>query len=199
MPRAFTDQEREHVRQRLRAAAAERVAQVGYRRTTVGELARAAGISKGAFYGFYDNKEALFVEILMEAEADQRARLTRAAATEGPPREVLRAVLGQLRAIVTEHPLLRVLADPEESAALFRHLPPGFLEEATADDDRWFSGLFSDLAARGVVDAARVPALVALPRLVFVVAQGRPWLGDDFDPTTHLLVDALAEHLGADP
>ncbi|MEM6927131.1 MAG: TetR/AcrR family transcriptional regulator [Myxococcota bacterium] len=199
MPRAFTDDERDHVRDRLRTAAAARVAQVGYRRTTVGELARAAGISKGAFYRFYDSKEALFVEILQDAEADQRRRLQHAARLEGPPREVLHAVLGQLRSIVAEHPLIGVLANPEESAALFRHLPPGFLKEAQADDDRWFAGLFGDLARRGVVDADRVPVLVALPRLLFAVAQGRQWLGDDFDPTTRLLVDALSGHLGAEP
>lgn len=197
MPKPFTDEERDHVRQRLRAAAAERVARIGYRRTTVGDLARAAGISKGAFYSFYDSKEALFVEILKDEEVRQRQDLRAAAALDGEPADVLRAVFGCLRSAVADHPLLRVLADPEETAALFRHLPPGFLEEAQADDDRWFGELFGELAERGVVDPAQIPVLVALPRLIFAVARGREWLGDDFDPTTRLLVDALASHLGA--
>lgn len=196
MPRAFSNNEREQVRERLRRAAAERVAVVGYRRTTVGELARAAGISKGAFYGFYETKEQLFVEVLQRTEAQLRERLEVAAGQSGSRVEVLRGVIDQLRSAVVEHPLLRVIADPEESAVLFRHLPPAFLDEARADDDRWFAALFSGLADRGIVDEADVPVLVAVPRLMFVVAQGRSWLADDFDAVSRLLVDALAHHLG---
>jgi len=179
MPRAFTDTERHHVRERLRAAAATRVAEVGFRRCTVGDLARDAGISKGAFYAFYDSKEALFVELLRDTEARLREDLAAAAAREGRPGEVLRAVLDRLRSAVTEHPLMRVLTDPEESAALFRGLPPTALAEAQADDDRWFTELFSGLAARGVIAGADVERLVAIPRLFFAIAQGRSWLGGD--------------------
>ncbi|MEN0061268.1 MAG: TetR/AcrR family transcriptional regulator [Myxococcota bacterium] len=186
------------MRRRLAAAAAERVAQVGYRRTTIGELARTAGISKGAFYTFYDSKEALFIEILRDTETALRAEMQAAADREGAPREILAGVFEALRAAVADHPLLRVLAQPEESAALFRHLPPEFLEEAQADDDRWFAELFSGLAARKIVDPAMVPVLVALPRFWFALATGRSWLGDDFGPTTRLVVDALAHHLGGD-
>jgi len=52
MPRAFTDPERDAIRARLMDAGRELFARRGIRATTVEQLARAAGISKGAFYLF---------------------------------------------------------------------------------------------------------------------------------------------------
>ena len=196
MPRAFTEIERRQVRRQLLDAAAREVATVGYRRTTVAGLARAAGISKGAFYAFFDSKEALFAVLLEETEATLRSALRDVAGRSGSSEEVLGGVLELMRSAVAEHPLLRVLADPEDSAAFFRHLPPGALQAAREDDDRWFTALFEDLATQGHVLAADVPILVALPRLMFVLAQGREWLGSDFEPVTRLLVEALAQRLG---
>ncbi|HHO49704.1 MAG TPA: TetR/AcrR family transcriptional regulator [Deltaproteobacteria bacterium] len=196
-PRAFTDEERTHTRARLRAAAIEQVSSVGFRHTTVAELARVAGISKGSFYAFYPSKEALFVELLLEEEATMRSEVTALAGADGPPEQVLGAILRRVLAAVTEHPLLRVLADPEESAALFRHLPPGAVAEAKIDDDQWFRELFGGLADRGIVARSHVPVLVALPRLLFATASGRRWLPDDLESTLSVVIEALITHLSA--
>ena len=64
MPRPFSERERDLVRQRLLQAGREAFASFGLRRTAVDDLARAAGISKGAFYLFFDSKEGLLLEIL---------------------------------------------------------------------------------------------------------------------------------------
>lgn len=64
MVTAFTDQERDIIRSQLKAAAGEYASSIGMRKTTVDELAARAGISKGAFYKFYDSKEMLFFEVV---------------------------------------------------------------------------------------------------------------------------------------
>ncbi|WP_276620540.1 TetR/AcrR family transcriptional regulator [Syntrophomonas wolfei] len=64
MVTAFTDQEREIIRSELKAAASEYASNIGMRKTTVDQLAARAGISKGAFYKFYDSKEMLFFEVV---------------------------------------------------------------------------------------------------------------------------------------
>lgn len=55
--------------QRILSAAAERIAHYGYDKTTVEEIARDAGISKGAIYLHFKSKEQLF-EALLLREAD---------------------------------------------------------------------------------------------------------------------------------
>src|SRR5919108_6433943 len=68
MPRAFSDADRERIRKRLRQAGRDSFATLGLRRTAVDDLVRAAGISKGAFYLFYESKEELLQEILEQVE-----------------------------------------------------------------------------------------------------------------------------------
>ena len=145
MPRAFRDDERAHIVAALHTAATDAMAGRGLRRTPVAELCRAAGISKGAFYGFYDSKEALAVAVLREAEAALRADLT--AAADGP--DALDAVLRVLFEVAPARPQLALLTRPDELQWLLRGLPEGTLATARDDDDAWFSALFDRLVARG--------------------------------------------------
>ena len=64
MARSFTEQEKENIRRCLREACKKSWTQYGYKKTGVDELCRQAGISKGAFYLFFESKEALFCEVL---------------------------------------------------------------------------------------------------------------------------------------
>lgn len=50
--------------------------QYGYKKTSVDELCRQAGISKGAFYLFFESKEALFCEVLCSVQ-EQAKKLKR--------------------------------------------------------------------------------------------------------------------------
>lgn len=68
--KAFTAQETDIILQNLKAAARRYAASRGVRKTTVDELARQAGISKGAFYKFYPSKEMLFFEILEDMHTE---------------------------------------------------------------------------------------------------------------------------------
>ena len=56
MATAFSQRERERIRESLLDAALKSAASPGMRHATVDNLAREAGISKGAFYRFYESK-----------------------------------------------------------------------------------------------------------------------------------------------
>ena len=63
MPRvAYSQQDRQKVRENLQAAALELVTEQGVRATTVEQIYRRAGISRTFFYSFYSGKEDLIVE-----------------------------------------------------------------------------------------------------------------------------------------
>ena len=64
MATKFTEKEITDIRAKLFEAAGKFASTLGMRKTTVDDLCAHAGISKGAFYKFYDSKEALFFEIL---------------------------------------------------------------------------------------------------------------------------------------
>lgn len=64
MSSPFTEQEKEKIRTALKESARRCASTLGMRKTTVDQLAESAGISKGAFYSFYETKEHLFFEVL---------------------------------------------------------------------------------------------------------------------------------------
>ena len=65
MPR-ISDQDRAVRRQRIVDAAWRRLATNGYHETTIDDVCDEAGVSKGAFYGYFDTKQALFLALLEE-------------------------------------------------------------------------------------------------------------------------------------
>lgn len=193
MPRAFTEGEREHIRARLLVAARDAIARTGMRRTPIDPLCRAAGISKGAFYLFFESKEALWSEVLREAEAEARAALRAEVDSDAPQR--LQRVLRTLFDLVAKSPVLAVLRDPEEMAWLERSLPLSVLTAARIDDDAFFSALHADLVRLGDARAEDREAFIALPLVALGVAQQGPWLGARGGPVVDLLVEALAARL----
>ena len=68
MARSFTEREKENIKKSLQEACKQSWTQYGYKKTSVDDLCRQAGISKGAFYLFFESKEALFCEVLCSVQ-----------------------------------------------------------------------------------------------------------------------------------
>jgi len=62
-------------RQAIKAAARECFSELGYERTQIGDIARAAGVAHGTFYVHFESKAVVLDEILAEINADFVARL----------------------------------------------------------------------------------------------------------------------------
>ena len=68
MARSFTEREKENIKINLQEACKQSWTQYGYKKTSVDDLCRQTGISKGAFYLFFESKEALFCEVLCSVQ-----------------------------------------------------------------------------------------------------------------------------------
>lgn len=75
MPSAFRPEEQKSIRSALLAAALRYAGTTGMKNVTVEDITREAGISKGAFYHFYETKELLFLETAEEFHARLTAHL----------------------------------------------------------------------------------------------------------------------------
>ena len=85
MPKGFSDREKTLIRAQLLSKGRELFATQGIKKANVEDLTRAANISKGAFYLFFNSKEELFFEILGQFEDEYHANLIEAAARPGSP------------------------------------------------------------------------------------------------------------------
>ena len=68
MARSFSEREKENIKKSLQDACKRSWTQHGYKKTSVDELCKQIGISKGAFYLFFESKEALFCEVLCSVQ-----------------------------------------------------------------------------------------------------------------------------------
>ncbi len=194
MPRAFTAAESASITQSLLRAGAAAMAQGGLRRTPVVHLCRSAGISKGAFYRFFESKEALAVALLQQAEKELRTQISeRVADRTTTAEECLQGVLSLVFESVQHHPLLHALSDPEEFAWLARGMGEEAMAEAQADDDRWFAAVFTQLEERNAVGQhVSVEAFCGLPAAALALAQQRALIGEGrADVVQALIIDGL--------
>jgi AcrR family transcriptional regulator len=200
MPRAFDPEERTAIESRIRAAGREQFGRVGLRKTTVSDLARAAGVAKGSFYLFFPSKEALLSSILQEEEADLRREVREQMSR--PYRSARDRFAHFLRLHfegLDTHPLLRMLRDPHEMEALFRRLPPDALDQAQADDDAFFMQFIAQWQTDGALAPHSTEAMEGLGRALRALNLHRDLIGETrFTALTDLLVDGLAEALCPD-
>jgi AcrR family transcriptional regulator len=79
-------------RQHILTVATEEFLAHGYTGTSLSDLIRAAGITKGAFYHHFPSKEALAVEVVRARQAEETAAVVRAAVGHDRAVDQLRAV-----------------------------------------------------------------------------------------------------------
>lgn len=195
MPRGFRPDEKQHIRDVLLRAGREALSRGGLRRTPVDQLCRAAGISKGAFYLFFESKEQLLMDLVRETEGELRAGLLQRAEAD-PPAGRLHAVLSFLFQSVGEHPLLLALSDPEELAWLSRSLPPGHLHAARADDDLFLVALLNRLREQRLITDVADTTFAGLASAAFALATQRHTIGPDrYDAVVGLVVAGLVRVL----
>ncbi len=163
MPRAFSEHEKEIIGQRLLEQGYRLFSAYGLKKTNVEEIALAAGISKGAFYAFYPSKEALFMEVIEEAEKRVRQQLLAVIDLPGAsPRARLYAVFKKAFMLFTEIPILRFLTGSDYEL-LFRGLPAEKLQQHLANDLAFFDGLVARLRKAGIsiqVEPRQIAALL---------------------------------------
>ncbi|HRF50209.1 MAG TPA: TetR/AcrR family transcriptional regulator [Anaerolineales bacterium] len=196
MPKAFSDAERDHIRSRLHEAGAQLFAKQGLRKTTIDEIVRAAGISKGAFYRFYDTKEALCLDVLETIEAGLRSRvLTEALVPRWGARAGVARLLNAALTTWDAYPLLRSFSRADYDL-LIRKLPPEKVEAHVANDRAFVKAFNARLRREGIRPKARPALVVNLIRSLFWVGLHRDELGErDYAETMAVLIDLVAGHI----
>ena len=198
MPKAFSEEEKGRIRERLLEAGRKRFTRYGLKKTTIEELAGAAGIAKGSFYLFFDSKEELYVALLAQAKPEVERRVfSRSLETTDDSREAIVRFQEEIVREMEEDELIRrLVTNPEELEHLI-HSAPG------EDAWRWCLGLFPAVVEwirakqkRGEI-VAEDPEVVAS---VLGMIQFLPTHEDDVNPEIYpkllrLMIQVIADGL----
>jgi len=112
MPKVSLEYEQAQ-RERILEGAAQSFADKGYRQTSIDEIARNLGISKGAVYIYFKSKEELFVAIFAQYLAEDRASLDSCVAGTAPLEVKLEKVLDAFLASLFDAEPIRARLLPE--------------------------------------------------------------------------------------
>jgi AcrR family transcriptional regulator len=150
MPKGFTDHEKELIGKRLLEQGYRQFSAHGLKKTTVEELAAAAGISKGAFYLFYGSKEALFMDVIEQVEKNIRQQILAVIDLPGPsPRARLLAILKKAYTVFGEMPILQFVTGSDYDL-LFRRIPQEALQEHLRNDRAFIEEMVSRCQNAGI-------------------------------------------------
>jgi len=196
MPKAFSEHEKETIRVQMREKGKKLFEKQGLKKTSVDELTEAVGISKGAFYHFYDSKEELFLEILEELETDFRSRIFDFSIS---PKEDARKLLAKLlkSTLLTwdRYPLLKNFGMTEYEY-LTRKLPPERIQAHTNRDNEFVHDFFKRIKREGMTVKASPRVVSSLMKSLFFVSLHRDELGEnDYIETMEVLTDLIAAYI----
>jgi AcrR family transcriptional regulator len=195
MPKGFSDQEKTSIRRHLLDAGAVMLRTHSVRKISVDDLARAAHISKGAFYQFFPSKEALFLALFAEAELAFRDELRKLAQRPGrTPKARLLAFLRDALRRYREMPLFSRLSS-EDVSAVMRQVSPAQMQSALLAGAPFFEEIFAIWRKSGLkLRATPMDFAVVMQSIVLIDLHGES-LGAPREAAIDFILEAVAEKL----
>ncbi len=132
MARRFTARG-ERRRKQLVDFAARRFAGNGYHRTSISDIVEGLGVGKGVFYWYFESKEELLRQILIDAQLDLRRAQRQATADEPDPVRRIEAGVGASVEWLDTHPHLFTLIEFARTEERFASVIRQGEEQAVAD------------------------------------------------------------------
>ncbi len=186
MPKAFSENERIYIKQRLMEEARFCLDQSGMKKTTVDELAKRAGIPKGTFYLFYESKELLFFDVFCEFHDEiQKKLLNGMTSVEAKNPLRLTMLIWELYKAVEGSFLLKFITSGEMEL-LIRKLPSRVAQEHAATDDLRVEQLLSMIPN---VKPENIKVLSAALRGIFLSMLYKREIGEEvFDDALKMMI-----------
>ena len=196
MPKAFTEREKAIIRATLLAKGKELFGAYGVKKTNVEELTQAVGISKGAFYLFYDSKEALFFELVRQFEAEYRDQILRdLAQTDLAPRQRFAEMLHGALVRWKANPLFAHFGN-DEYEYLARKLPEEQIQAHLQSDVEFTTQFIEACHRAGMLIEADPKLVTGLMRAVVFLNLHKDDIGSDVHAdVVAILIDQIAEYL----
>lgn len=194
MPKSFSEQEKAYIQERLLAEAKKCLAQYGIRKTTVDELVRRVGIPKGTFYLFYESKERLLFDVILQFNDDiQNELLKEISALESVPNvDTLTDIIFRLYRRLDDSFLPRLMQDGEMEFFM-RTLPPELSKLHAEHDDNRVRELLKLLPG---MHEERAEVFSAALRCVFLTLLYKSEIGEAiYDETLRILIRGIVIQL----
>jgi AcrR family transcriptional regulator len=196
VPKAFSQQEKEIIRVQMREKGKTLFEKHGLKKTSVDELTEAAGISKGAFYLFYESKEELFLEILEQLEQEIQTKILEFSIE--PKSNTKKNVSDLLRAFLLtrdSYPLLKNFGR-SEFEYLLRKVPSEWAMKHANKDEEFINQFIKKIKQEGIPVKASPRVVSNLIKTLFFVGLYLAEIGQEaYQETMDVMIDLVAGYI----
>jgi len=193
MPKIYSESERATIISNLRYHTSQCLSVYGIKKTTVDEIVRRAKIPKGTFYLFYQSKEILIFEVIMQWHDSLQNELTTNISKKSHPITVdilVNAIFGLYKK-VEANGFLAILSNGEIET-LIRKLPQELVAEHLIHDDNMIENLIKNIPAAKGKD---IKIFSAAFRGIFFMLLFRSEIGENFDKALKISIRGLVIQL----
>jgi AcrR family transcriptional regulator len=196
MPRAFTGTEKEGIRAKLLETGLACFTRYGLKKTTIEDLVKPVKISKAAFYRFFDSKEALYAELLLERFPAMQRRIVERSlrATDDVHEAIERFQLELVKEMEADELIQPIIVNPAELEQMIHGVPDGLRGIAALDLGAPVLEWIRDAQARGDIIEGDPEVVLGVLGLVKFL----PTHQDDIDPVLYPKLLSMMTHVVAD-
>jgi AcrR family transcriptional regulator len=195
MARPFTDEEKARIRQRLCEIGRDLFTRQGLKKTSIEDLTRPAGIAKSSFYLFFDSKEALYLELMMQDASGVEERVMGASfhSTDTMREGIARFLHAVVHEIETNQLTRRFVTQPEELELLARQFSPEQLAAKRQSSLALLLPFIRQGQARGEVIDGDPEIIAGAIRSITLLVLHKDDIGQEaFPAVMDLLIDLIA-------
>lgn len=193
MGSAFTEAQIEKIREKLKASARQCVTRFGMRKTTIEQLTEEAGISKGAFYRFYDSKELLFFEIVEDIHTEVYGGVSDILISRTDLSDVRRIELALQLCLQRLDELSVASFWGNEMEYLLSRIPSEVLEKHYHSDEEHIQKL---IAESGITIPYPPEYVSAVVRALMLFLSHKKQIGEQYyDNVLKFMIEGTCEHL----
>jgi AcrR family transcriptional regulator len=184
MARAFSDEEKASIRQRLLATGRDLFTRQGLKKTSIEDLTRPVGIAKSSFYLFFETKEALYLELLMQEGAGVEERVLDASfrRTDNMREGIARFLHAIMHEIETNQLTRRLVTHREELEMLARQFSPEQLDAKRRSSLAFILPFVQQGQARGQVIDGDPETIAGAIRAITLLSLHKDDIGPDAYP-----------------
>jgi len=194
MPKTLSESERAYIKERLKTETQKCLATYGIRKTTIDELIKRVGIPKGTFYLFYESKEQLLFEVIMDFDKEAQDQLLQeVSALPGvPDADAFTDIILRFYRRVDESFLPRLMQNGELEYFM-RTVPPELSRQHAERDKEAMKRMF---AAFPGMQSDRAAVLSAAFRGVFLTLLFKDEIGAEiYEDALRVLIRGVALQL----
>lgn len=197
MPKGFTEKEKVFIRQKLIDAGKDIFGKYGFKKASIDEAVAAAGISKGAFYLFFDSKELYFMEVLETVEREFKGGMLEAVKDSSmPPKKRFKYYMERSMEYLERNPIMTKLKH-KDLESLMLNLPPERIKEHM-DGDLNFMVQFTEAftGSSGMPNGVSQEALAGFFEFFFYIFINKDEIGEQkYKAGLELMLDMAGEYL----